>query len=513
MKSILFFMVATTTQVATTNSMMILVPPSTTSIRTTAPHAAGTRRNVMMRKSIAREQEPFMKKKKKNISKQHSTTLMMMINRCIMNTVSCSSSTQLFNANRASSLDDDDYDDDGESSNTSTDDNFTKDSNYYDDELPTDFGLKTSLPDSQYTQVLFTNNLQSVAEKMRQFYDDHFWDPRQPNANRFVWDPWYVNVGDILKGTNTDQSESNMDVSTSSTLTKTDDEVPGEHEATLAQTQYSLKRIQCNNFFTEPDFSILVEELTLLGRSIGLTAITPPWMSMYTHGDMQNFHTDAPQGPMAFVLSLSKEHQFQGGETMLLRPNIMEMWKGFYGSVGLEAGQILRFIPPTPLGRFIAFDPRVPHGVNRVSGMQGNGNDPRYARVVIHGWYNQPEVCWFGPWDENSKMQDLQGMLDETLQGIVDILDSGEIGRAVGYLACKLDIDEDGEVVNVLGVCDTLQADWEDYRGIIGYDEADRPVMEDATSDIKLTIYENLKNLHFGAGKKGRSIVVPFLFE
>jgi hypothetical protein len=309
-----------------------------------------------------------------------------------------------------------------------------------------------------------------------------------------------------------DDDNNNMESMMDSMTTTFSNQVPGEEEATLAQTQYSLKRIQCNNFFTEQDFSTLVEELTLLGRSIGLTAITPPWMSMYTNGDMQNFHTDAPHGPMAFVLSLCKEHQFQGGETMLLRPNIMDMWRGFDGSVGLEAGQILRYIPPTPLGRFIAFDPRVPHGVNRVSGIYGNGNDPRYARVVVHGWFSQPEVCWFGPWEDND-VQVLQGMLDEALQGIVEILDSGEIGRVVGYLACKLDIDEDGEVLNVLGVCDTLQADWEDYRGIIGYDEADRPVMEDATSDIKLTIYENLKNLNFGTGKKERSIVVPFLFE
>mmetsp|Transcript_10264 Transcript_10264/g.19227 ORF Transcript_10264/g.19227 Transcript_10264/m.19227 type:complete len:459 (+) Transcript_10264:171-1547(+) len=398
-------------------------------------------------------------------------------------------------------------DQDGESSMIGMEDDFRNDN--YDAQLPPDFGLKSSLPESQYTQVLYTNDLQHVAERLRQVYDDHFRDPRQPNANRFVWDPWCVSAGDdVAKGNYIEASK--MDSSTATIS----NQVPGEDEATLAQTQYSLKRIQCNNFFTEKDFSTLVEELTLLGRSIGLTAITPPWMSMYTNGDLQNFHTDAPHGPMAFVLSLCKENHFLGGETMMLRPNIMDMWRGFDGSVGLEAGQILRHIPPTPLGKFIAFDPRVPHGVNRVTGIHGNGNDPRYARVVVHGWFSEPEVCWFGPWEEDSgDLQVLLGMLDETLEGIVEILDSGEIGRVVGYLACKLDIDEDGEVVNLLGVCDTLQADWEDYRGIIGYDEADRPVMEDATSDVKLTIYENLKNLNFGSGKKDRSIVVPFLFE
>jgi len=27
-------------------------------------------------------------------------------------------------------------------------------------------------------------------------------------------------------------------------------------------------------------------------------------------------------------------------------------------------------------------------------------------------------------------------------------------------------------------------------NGVVGYDESDRPVMEDAVSDVKLTIYE-----------------------
>ena len=91
----------------------------------------------------------------------------------------------------------------------------------------------------------------------------------------------------------------------------------------------------------------------------------------------------------------------------------------------------------------------------------------------------------------------------------------------IGYLAIQLDIDEDGDVIDASAVCDTLKADWDDYRGIIGYDEAERPVMEDAVSDVRLTIYETMKNLNFGSssissssnGKVGRSIVVPFAFD
>ena len=223
---------------------------------------------------------------------------------------------------------------------------------------------------------------------------------------------------------------------------------------------------------------------------------------------MQNLHTDAPHGPCAFVLSLCNEGDFQGGETMLLKPQILELWRGFDGSKGLETGGIMRYIPPAPLGKCIVFDPRVPHGVSQVMGT----NDPRKGRVVIHGWFNQPEVCWFGPWTEGA-VGAMNAMLDDALQPLVETLGSGDIGRVAGYLACRIEIDADGYVEEVYGVCDTLQADYDDFRGVIGYDESDRPVMEDAVSDVKLTVYETLKNLYFEEGEGGRSVVVPFAFE
>jgi len=165
-------------------------------------------------------------------------------------------------------------------------------------------------------------------------------------------------------------------------------------------------------------------------------------------------------------------------------------------------------IPPTPLGKCVVFDPRVPHGVNAVDGT----HDPRKGRVVIHGWFNSPEVCWFGPWTE-PQVEEMNGMLEDSLGPLVETLGTGEIGRVVGYLACKIGISESGYVDEVRGVCDTLQADYDDFRGLVGYDSEDRPVLEDAVSDIKLTIYESLKNLYFGQGKSGRSVVVPFAFE
>ena len=65
-----------------------------------------------------------------------------------------------------------------------------------------------------------------------------------------------------------------------------------------------------------------------------------------------------------------------------------------------------------------------------------------------------------------------------------------------------------------MAVCDTLKADWDDYRGIIGFDEAERPIMEDAINDVRLTIYEAMKSLNFDVGEEdGRAVIVPFAFQ
>jgi hypothetical protein len=265
----------------------------------------------------------------------------------------------------------------------------------------------------------------------------------------------------------------------------------------------------------------LTDELVSLGQSVGLTAITPPWISIYTNGDMQNLHADAPQGPLAYVFSLSNEGDFEGGETIMLRRQILEHWKGFDGSKGLETPSIMRYIPPYPLGRCIAFDPRVPHGVNIVRGSQ----DPRKARVVIHGWFQDPQMVYFGDWslqqdeidddeddDEEESMTSTE-MLDDALAKCIEALDENDIGRVCGYLSVRLEVAASGEILGVLAVADTLQADLDDFRGVIGYDQNDNPVIEDAVADVKLTIYEILKGIWLPAGLDGRAVVVPFSFE
>ncbi len=198
---------------------------------------------------------------------------------------------------------------------------------------PVSFDYGKSLPESEYSQVLIS--VLPIAHDLRKHWDMQFQDPRQPDAKRFSWDPWYVEVGDGKFGSETSVSDSNQEL------------VEGELGATRRQIQYSLKRTTTSSLFDNGEgglYDRLVDDLVDLGSSIGLTAITPPWISLYTEGDMQNFHTDAPHGPLAFVLSLCQEGDFSGGETMMLQPRMLEYWRGFDGSKGIECGSIVRYV-------------------------------------------------------------------------------------------------------------------------------------------------------------------------
>ena len=208
-------------------------------------------------------------------------------------------------------------------------------------------GVPPPLHESEYTQVLSTTSLAPIATKLRSAYDDHFRDPRQPNGDRFAWDPWFVSAGDgkqTHKTETSDEDGNGDDSDDEKEITQQNNTVDGEEEALAEQIQYSLKRIQTSLFFPEDDYNVLVDDLVSLANSIGLTAISPPWTSMYTDGDTQNFHTDATHGPMAFVLSLSKEGDFRGGETMIMKQEILDLWRNFEPSKAMECGNIIRYV-------------------------------------------------------------------------------------------------------------------------------------------------------------------------
>ena len=377
------------------------------------------------------------------------------------------------------------------------------------------FDYSVDITDSDYVQVLTAKNVPCTLN-LRQHYDELFRDPREPSARRFVWDTWVVCCGEGKAGNQAplpgDEDYNQLQAP-----------CEGEREAAASQIQYSLKRAQCSEFFAQSGeendvYEQLIEDITKLGQSIGCSCTTPPWISLYTPGDQQNLHMDSTHGPMAWVLSITNDADygktFTGGETLLLQPRILEFWKDYSPDTGgKETPTILRFIPPR-FGQCIAFDPRIPHGVNLI---KGGSNDPRHGRIVLHGWFAEPEITWLGDEDNDyisneELQQEAQEILDAKMDALLDGLADSDIGRVIGYLALRVDISPKGTVDGIHAVCDTLKADPSDYRGVIGEDPEGRQIMEDATADIRLTINENLSEMYFPETKSGGSVVVPFDF-
>lgn len=66
----------------------------------------------------------------------------------------------------------------------------------------------------------------------------------------------------------------------------------------------------------------------------------------------QELHADVSHGPWAFVLSLTpwEERKFSGGETFMLRPEVLRYWNGAAvgsdANNGLELPNLIEMIPP-----------------------------------------------------------------------------------------------------------------------------------------------------------------------
>jgi hypothetical protein len=196
------------------------------------------------------------------------------------------------------------------------------------------------------SHILIEDQFSSHATNLRRFYDEAFADPRDSHSKRFVWDYWHV------------------------------------------PDQYTLMRTPAYHYFPQKLYMSFHKELVMWGRhNLGCWDISPPWLSYYVDGCKQEFHSDVPHGPWAYVFSLSVGRQFSGGETMILKPEILSYWSHFQRQDHHELDQVIDRVP-SPFNRLTVFDPRYPHGVTEVRGTR----DPREARVVIHGWFMEPKT-------------------------------------------------------------------------------------------------------------------------
>jgi hypothetical protein len=286
------------------------------------------------------------------------------------------------------------------------------------------------------------------AKVLRSHFEERFRDPREARSDRFVWDYWHV---------------------------------PG---------QYTALRTPAYHFFPQKIYDAFHNELVWWGRrNLGCHDVSPPWMSCYLDGFGQELHGDLPHGPWAFVYSLTPwmKRKFSGGETVLLKQEILEYWQSFQSMRGLERGDIIDEVP-AKFNRLTVFDPRIPHGVRNVEGVK----DLLEGRLVIHGWFVQPRPFIEGP------------LAPKDLQTVIDDL-SGELGRVLeqgidvqGMLSLRLNIDPSGKISGVKPLTNSLR-----------HPAGDKAIERALVKHISLW----LKSASFKKQKKASQVTLPLVFE
>lgn len=286
------------------------------------------------------------------------------------------------------------------------------------------------------------------ADGLRAHFDARFEDPRETRDDRFVWDLWHV---------------------------------PG---------QYTALRTPAYLYFPKRLYDAFHQRLVWWGRRVlGCHDVSPPWMSCYVNGCEQRLHGDLPHGQWAFVFSLTPwaRRTFRGGETLLLRDDVLDFWSTFSSVRTQEEPELVEAIEPR-FNRLTVFDPRLPHGVRRVDGSM----DPREGRLVIHGWFVQPRPFIEGP----LTTAQLAGGIETLTTALAPILEAGL--SIAGLLSVGFTVTPTGQVRGVRLLSDTtrVEASEEPHR----------------KSLIRL-IQRTVKGLRFPARRGPSQVTLPLVFE
>jgi hypothetical protein len=234
------------------------------------------------------------------------------------------------------------------------------------------------------------------AEEMRTEFDDRLRDLRSTGPDRFVWDYWHM------------------------------------------PDQYTYVRTYGDRYFRDELTTALLDRVSEWGmETLGCGSIRPPWLSYYVEGCVQELHADVPHGPWAYVFSLTRweERGFSGGETILLRPESLDFWRNFDSGRDLEADDMVERIPTT-FNQLTVFDARIPHGVRMVRGT----HDPLDSRIVLHGWFESPELT------TSEELQDKKSLaaLNLALNGVGGRLEA--LDSLAGLVTVRLEFGRDGTV-------------------------------------------------------------------
>ncbi|MFP5518958.1 MAG: 2OG-Fe(II) oxygenase [Bdellovibrionia bacterium] len=286
------------------------------------------------------------------------------------------------------------------------------------------------------------------AKDLRNYYEEQFRNPRETHNQRFVWDYWHV------------------------------------------PDQYTLLRTPAYYYFPKKMYEQLHRRIVQWGReNLGCHDISAPWMSYYVNGCQQQLHSDVPHGPWAFVYSLTpwKQRQWSGGETLILKPQVLDYWSHFVDEKDRELNSFVDRVP-AQFNRLVVFDPRFPHGVTEVRGTQ----DPLQARLVIHGWFVEPRPYVVG----GLSTQAVQNSLQQPLMSLQALIE--HVGAVHGTMSFRIKVSADGQVVNFKWLTNTVHG------------------LEAHAEQIKVLnngIRKLFMNTSFRKAKTPSEITVPLLFK
>ncbi len=295
--------------------------------------------------------------------------------------------------------------------------------------------------------VIVVDRFAPEAAALRATFDERFAEPRSTRADRFVWDYWHV---------------------------------PG---------QYTALRTPAWTYFARRSYESFHQRLVAWGReTLGCHDISPPWLSNYVEGCRQELHGDLPHGPWAFVFSLTHwaARTFRGGQTLLVRDEVLDFWHDFASVRAVEERELIREVEPK-FGRLVVFDPRIPHGVREVTGTR----DPREGRLVIHGWFVQPRPFIRGPLPARA-LEARIGELTHQLGAWIGAL------PVAGLVSFAIDVDRRGTAHRITVLSDTTR--------VPTADEAER-------KRLIRTIRAALATWRFGAQRAPSRITLPLVFE
>lgn len=298
--------------------------------------------------------------------------------------------------------------------------------------------------------VVILDGFAPEGKALRATFDERFADPRSTRGDRFVWDWWHV---------------------------------PG---------QYTALRTPAWTYFPKKVYEAFHRRLVEWGRkTLGCHDISPPWLSLYVDGCRQELHGDLPHGPWAFVYSLTnwRAREFRGGETLLVRDEVLDFWHDFQSVRSVEEHELIRAIEPR-FDRLTVFDPRIPHGVREVTGTR----DPREGRLVIHGWFVQPRPFIRGPVPARvltQRAKELGGEIGNWLDQVGDLAISGLVSVAFG-------VDRRGKVGRVHVLSDTTRV----------------PAAEEKLRvQLLRKIRDEISTWTFGAQRAPSAVTLPLVFE